>query len=68
MSNSLKTRANNLVKVINEFVKLATQMYQDGKISKDEYDNMIDKKLRFVDAYNNGEIVSFDEKENKKAI
>ena len=68
MKENLQVRTKKLVVMIEEFIKTATSMLDEGKITKEEYEKMLNKKVEFLKKYDEGKIIKFEEYENKKAI
>lgn len=59
MSENLSLKARKLVKTIEDFLKVAKKMKEDGKITEQEYNDMIKKKMEFLNKYDDGKIIRF---------
>ncbi len=59
MNENLSLKARKLVRVIEEFIDTAKRMKNEGKISEKEYNEMIKKKIEFLNKYDDGKIIRF---------
>ncbi|HBY20869.1 MAG: hypothetical protein A2Y24_07245 [Clostridiales bacterium GWE2_32_10] len=68
MNENLSLKARKLVKTIEDFMKTAKKMVEEGRITEDEYQSMIKKKVDFLNKYDDGKIIRFVIPDDKKAM